>query len=349
MSENTAHPPALSAPRFLDLGALLPADLAAGPAVLAADRSAAPDNQPNPTLPPLDYLLLADRLGELYEMVFPKEEEWLAEEVGAWREDMDVAQAIGRFLRRVGKLFPVHDEVWEDELEAMEWRLYNIPLTLLGFDIWHDSWLEWPEPARYLIYLMAGRAEDEEERDDYATHYPHLPVPPYLEPHRLAERLRQICAEPGRLPEPLAGFPDLIAMLRQNTGNAFLDIGEVSLAEGGGYPHWSAQEVAWLADEWAKAQPVWERVCRLLTWREGTEKEKAGKVAAVHRALLVAYGQRELELELELEEEEEEEGELELEPEEEGELELELEEEEEELEGEGTLALALALAQEVGG
>jgi hypothetical protein len=163
MSEDTAHPPALSAPRFLDLGALLPADLAAGPAVLAADGSAVPDNQPTPTLPPLDYLLLADRLGELYEMVFPKEEEWLAEEVGAWREDMDVAQAIGRFLRRVGKLFPVHDEVWEDELEAMEWRLYNIPLTLLGFDIWHECWLEWPEPARYLIYLMAGRAVDEEE------------------------------------------------------------------------------------------------------------------------------------------------------------------------------------------
>jgi hypothetical protein len=42
----------------------------------------------------------------------------------------------------------------------------------------------------------------------------------------------------------LAGLPDLIAILRQNTGNAFLDIGEVSLAEGGGYPHWSAEEVA---------------------------------------------------------------------------------------------------------
>ena len=344
MSENTAHPPALSAPRFLDLGALLSADLAAGPAVLEPDGSAVPGNQPTPTLPPLDYLLLADRLGELYEMVFPKEEEWLAEEVGAWREDMDVAQAIGRFLRRVGQLFPVHDEVWEDELETMEWRLYNIPLTLLGFDIWHDSWLEWPEPARYLIYLMEGRAVDEEERDDYAAHYPHLAVPPYLEPHRLVERLREICAEPGRLPEPLAGLPDLIAMLRQNTENAFLDIGEVSLAEGGGYPHWSAEEVAWLADEWAEAQPVWDRVCRLLTWREGTEEEKAGKVAAVHRALLVAYGQRELELERELEEELEleEEGELEREPE------LELEEQEE-LEGKGTLALALALAQEVGG
>jgi hypothetical protein len=66
-------------------------------------------------------------------------------------------------------------------------------------------------------------------------------------------------------------------MLRQNTGNAFLDIGEVSLAEGGGYPHWSAQEVAWLAEEWAEAQPVWERVCRLLTWREGTEEGEGGE------------------------------------------------------------------------
>ena len=84
--------------------------------------------------------MLADRLAELYEMVFPEEPDWLAEEICAWADEEDVAEAAARFLWRVGALFPVHEEFWEIDLEGIEWRLHEIPLIAMGFDEWYDTW-----------------------------------------------------------------------------------------------------------------------------------------------------------------------------------------------------------------
>ena len=71
-------------------------------------------------LPPLAFLLLADRLAELYEMVFPDQPEWLWAETVQWQNEEDVAAAVERFLQRVGVLFPVHDEIWDVDLEVVE-------------------------------------------------------------------------------------------------------------------------------------------------------------------------------------------------------------------------------------
>jgi hypothetical protein len=49
-------------------------------------------------------------------------------------------------------------------------------------------------------------------------------------------------------------------MLDHNTGNVWLDVGEMSLAEGGGYPEWSRENVDWLAEEWRQARPVLDGV-----------------------------------------------------------------------------------------
>jgi hypothetical protein len=57
-------------------------------------------------LPPLHFLSLADRLGELYEMVFPDRPEWLQQEAVDWADEEDVAAAVERFLGRVNTLFP---------------------------------------------------------------------------------------------------------------------------------------------------------------------------------------------------------------------------------------------------
>ncbi len=237
-------------------------------------------------LPPLDFLLLADRLAELYEMVFSNHPEWLDEEVAHWQSEEDVATAVERFLKRMSALFPVHDEIWDVDIEVVEWRLWEIPLIPMGFDEWYDGWDDLKEPSPYLLHMRHSRrdAGNSSVRDEFADLYPDHQVPRYLELYHLVETLRQMA-----LPEPLDALPDLILMLDHNTDNAWLDVGELSLAEGGGYPPWSPGDVAWLTAEWQKARPVLDRIYRLLDWQNGAPEEIAFKLTAVRDVLLDAY------------------------------------------------------------
>jgi hypothetical protein len=248
--------------------------------------------------------MLADRLAELYEVTFPDHPEWLAEEVVDWEDEEDVAGAVETFLGRVSLLFPVQDDIWDVDLEVVEWRLWEIPLIPMGYDLYDEEWEDLKEPAAYLLYMSHYRydAGGPVRHDDFAARYPNHLVPRNLEPARLVESLRQVCAERRSvveqdqttednqpLPEPLDALADLIAMLDQNTGNAWLDIGEMSLAEGGGYPVWSQENVEWLAAEWQKAKPVLEGIHRLLDWQNESEEEIYGKLTAVRDVLLEAY------------------------------------------------------------
>ena len=241
-----------------------------------------------PNLPPLDFLLLADRLGELYEMVFPDHPEWLAEETAVWDDEEAVSGAAERFLRRVSLLFPVHDEIWDADIEVIEWRLYEIPVLPMGFDHWYEDWEHFKEPVPYLLHLMHSR-EDEASAyrgDSFTDQYPHQLIPRYLEPHRLVETLSKM-----DLPDPVNGLSDLIDMLNQDTGNAWLDVSEYALIEGGGYPLWNAEDVIWLTEQWQLAKPIWERVERLLDWQNGSPDEIDHKLTAVRDYLLAAYEQ----------------------------------------------------------
>lgn len=55
-------------------------------------------------LPAMDYLLMAARLGELYEEIFPNHLEWLGE-IAAWKNEEEIGASVTRFLERVSKLF----------------------------------------------------------------------------------------------------------------------------------------------------------------------------------------------------------------------------------------------------
>lgn len=221
-------------------------------------------------------------------MVFADHPEWLDEEVAHWQREEDVATAVERFLKRMSALFPVHDEIWDMDLEGIEWRLWEIPLIPMGYDIWYDGWDDLKEPAPYLLHTRYSRRDDgaSSGRDEFADLYPDHQTPRYLEPHRLVETLRQM-----ELAEPLDALPDLILMLDHNTGNAWLDVGELSLSEGGGYPQWSPDDVAWLAEEWRKAEPILDRIQRLLDWHNDVPEEIAFKLTAVRDVLLDAYHQ----------------------------------------------------------
>ena len=274
MQTNLSYPLANPAPGILDITATL----AVAPSV--------PRNLICTNLPPLSFLLLADRLAELYVMIFADHPEWLDEEVGHWQREEDVASAVEQFLGRISTLFPVHDEIWDVDLEVVEWRLWEIPLIPMGFDEWYDGWDDLKEPSPYLLHMRYSRCDDDtaSERDEFADLYPDHQTPRYLEPHRLVETLRQM-----ELAEPLDALPDLILMLDHNTGNAWLDVGELSLSEGGGYPQWNPDDVAWLAEEWRKAEPILDRIQRLLDWQNNTPEEIAFKLTAVRDVLLDAY------------------------------------------------------------
>jgi hypothetical protein len=125
-------------------------------------------------------------------------------------------------------------------------------------------------------------------RDTFAGLYPDHRVPPDLEPQQLVESLRQ---ESCLLPE-LAALPDLIQMLDHNTGNAWLDVGEMSLAEGGGYPEWSRENVEWLAEAWRQARPVLDGVLALLNWKNDGAGSVAEKLSAIRDALVAAHERR---------------------------------------------------------
>ena len=273
MPTNLSHPLAQSPPGLLDLTPTLWLRAGIGQSEMAA-------------LPPLSFLLLADRLAELYEMVFPDQPDWLEEEIGHWRDEEDVAAAVAQFLQRVNALFPVHDDIWDMDLEIVEWRLYEIPVTPLGYDIWYDDWQDLAEPAAYLLHMYYSRedADNPLRCDAFADLYPALQTPRFLQPHRLVRTLREMT-----LAEPLHALPDLIEMLDHNTGNVWLDVGELSLMEGGGYPSWSQEELAWLTETWREAQPVWARVRCLLDWQNGSAEEIGYKLTAVRAALLEAY------------------------------------------------------------
>ncbi len=291
MQTDTPYPTFGNPPRILDVRQTLQVAPAETKGVTCAN------------IPPLSFLLLADRLGELYEMVFPDHPEWLAEEAVDWGDEEAVAAAAERFLNRVSVLFPVHDDIWDIDLEVVEWRLYEIPVMPFGYDHWYDGWDSLTEPASYLLTMSHSRGNEDSPfmRDEFADVYPDHLVPRYLEPHRLVDTLRQICVEsrsPERsrrgspsmtLPEPLAALPDLILMLHHSTGNSWLDVGECALADGGGYPIWNEENVEWLTEEWQRAQPVLDRIMSLLDWKNDSPEAVVEKVTAVREILLEAY------------------------------------------------------------
>ena len=274
MQADTPYPAFGNSPRILDIRQTLKMTPAETQGITYAN------------VPPLSFLLLADRLGELYEIVFPVHPEWLDEEVVDWESEEAVAGAAERFLNRVSVLFPVHDDIWDIDLEVIEWRLWEIPVIPMGFDEWFDGWDDLKEPAPYLLHMRHSRSDEDVPylSNEFADLYLDHLVPGYLEPHRLVKTLREMA-----LPEPLDALPDLVEMLEHSTGNAWLDVGECALAEGGGYPLWNPEDVAWLAEQWQKAKPTLDRVHRLLDWQNSSPDEIGFKLTAVRDALLDAY------------------------------------------------------------
>ena len=284
MSTATTHSPNGRSPRFLDLHPTL------SPAISSAYSGLAKETCPQPFLPQLPrlaYLQVAARLGELYELVFPDSPHWLTEQRVDWLNDEAVGVAIETFLQRVGQLFPICEEIWEPSSDQFDWFLYVIPVTPVGFEIWHNDWEDFKEPAAYLLHLIhdSNAYFNSIYGTDLETHYGDLLLPEHLEPQCLVETLRTL---PTSTPE-LAALPDLIEMLTSATGNPWLDYSENDLTEMVSYPRWDAGDIAWLHTEWQEAEPIWDGVAALLNWQNEDAAAIAAKLTAVHQQLLLAH------------------------------------------------------------
>lgn len=291
--------PAPSAPGLLDLSGthLFPETNQQTPArYLPAIENETPaqDQRVTPparALPPLAHLLLAANLAALYKCIFPEEPTWLEETVADWHSEEAVAAAIERYLQRVAAFFPVHEEIWEADLEAIAWRLEEIPIIPQGFDEWYEGWEAYDEPVPYLLHLACACENLFGEPAMAQQKYLAYLLPQDLTPFQLVPRLRQLNLSP-----PLDALPDLIQMLAHETDNPWLDIGEIAIGEGDGYPPWEAETVAWLTTEWQKALPILDRVEALLLWSSTSPQAIGEKLAAVRAALLAAYHHQPAEL-----------------------------------------------------
>jgi len=250
------------------------------------------------SLPPLQALLISARLAELCEAILPEQPE-LLDELVEWGDVDAVVAVVERFLQQIGRLFPVHEELWDASLDYVEFFLYGIPVMPMGFDIWHDGWCELREPAPYLLHMTWSRDGTQEvyrSADEFDTLYPEYLVPYGLEPHRLINEIRQILAERAEqhlLPaSPLTALPDFILMLNSDTGNVLLDFGESSLAESGNYPDWDIETVEWLTETWGEAEPILDGVLALMNWGENSAGGCDEKLTAVRTLLMEAHERR---------------------------------------------------------
>jgi hypothetical protein len=286
MFPSTAHPPAGRAPRLLALAPPPPVALRQPPSV------------PPPPPDRLDgyRLRLAHRPASLYQQLFPDAPAWRQTDVPT--DGDGLLLAIEHFLSQVNReRFPVIDELWEDELEDADWRLWQIPLDLQGLAVWdEEEWNYYPEPTRLLLYLGSWSNLDEDEADYPAANEPAADEPvagsrflkpayPYAFPHDFRlDGLAAVLAEMA-LPAPLDGLPDLITLALADGDNGWLDYTNNDLAECGGcFPSWDEWPEWYQA--WQAAEPILQRVKRLVDW---VKQAPAERLDAVVAALLAGH------------------------------------------------------------
>jgi hypothetical protein len=221
------------------------------------------------------------RLAELYQLVFP-DDPALTQPLRLAEEE--VIRLLEAFLGRVDQeRFPVYCQVldWYGEEEAfVHWSLDVIPVVLQGFEVGYARPSEYRQPISLLLQLAEEQWEGRTGWTDLEASYSEgapLPTLPLGEAQRRLASLD--------LPEPLVGLPDLIGMVIQDTGNWWLDWSQEAHSEGGMEYVWEAETIHALQAEWHRAQPILERVRRLLRWAEGEPDGGVQPVLAwLHRA-----------------------------------------------------------------
>jgi hypothetical protein len=218
----------------------------------------------------VDCLRVYLTLGQRYAELFPDNTTWPAG-ITALDED-SLSTAVADFLSAVDRdYFPVDDELWVDDIEYLAGRLEYIDLIPQGHELnfdFTDDLDEFEEPLQTLLTLVR-----EEETADL----------PAIELYGLSQAIADL-----PLPPPIRdNLPALVQLVTHSTGNVWLDWSYGDLAQGGiSLPEWCADNVAFLKEEWAAAQPFLAQEKALIRW---VNADRPTRLAAVRSALYLAF------------------------------------------------------------
>jgi hypothetical protein len=199
------------------------------------------DRSPEAALTPLqiDCLRVYLTLGQRYAELFPENTTWVT---GITTLDEDsLSTAVSDFLSAVDRdYFPVDDEVWVEDIEYLAGRLEYIDLIPQGHELnidFANDQDEYEEPLRTLLNLVR-----EDETAELLG----------IELYGLSQAITDL-----PLPPPIRdNLTALVQLVTHSTGNAWLDWSYGDLAQGGiTLPEWCADNVTYLKEEWAAAQP----------------------------------------------------------------------------------------------
>lgn len=237
---------------------------------LQADDIASSD--PNLALNSLqvDCLQLYLTLGEHYANYFPDNTAWL-DDIPLLNEEC-LSVAVTHFLTAISRdYFPVHDDVWLEEVDHLAWRLEHLYIEPQGHELDPD-FTEGPdayeEPLRTLLSLAS---------DEPVDGLPNIPL------NGLDELITSM-----HLPQPIHDYlPIMIQLVTHNSGNPWLDWSYGDLAQG--YftlPEWDAETVAYLREEWLAAEKLFAKETELIRW---VQEDLPTRLAAVRSAIYLAY------------------------------------------------------------
>ena len=227
---------------------------------------------PDAALDPLqiECLQLYLTLGRRYAEFFPDNTAWLADIITLDEESLSTA--VTDFLSAVDRdYFPVDDALWVEDIDCLAGRLEYIDLIPQGHELnpdFFDDLDAYEEPLRTLLALV---------REDETGNLPGIEL------YGLSEAIADL-----PLPPPIRdGLPTLVRLVTHSTGNVWLDWSYGDLAQGGiSLPEWCADDVAFLKEEWAAAQPLLAQEKTFIRW---VNADRPTRLAAVCSALYLAY------------------------------------------------------------
>ena len=218
----------------------------------------------------IDCLQVYLTLGEHYANYFPDDTTWLAA-LTQLNEDC-LSQAVANFLTAINRdYFPVHDDVWLEDIDHLALRLEQICIEPQGHELdpdFADDLDAYEEPVRTLLSLVS---------DEPVAGMPDIPL------NGLAEAVADM-----PLATPIHDYlPIMINLVTHNSGNPWLDWSYGDMAQG--YfrlPEWDAETVAYLREEWLEAEKLLAKEAELIRW---VQEDLPTRLAAVRSAIYLAY------------------------------------------------------------
>lgn len=218
----------------------------------------------------VDCLQVFLTLGEHYANYFPGDTTWLAD-LTLLNEDY-LSQAVANFLAAINRdYFPVHDDVWLEDIDHLAMRLEQICIEPQGHELDPDFAEDldaYEEPLRTLLSLVS---------DEPVEGMPDIPL----------DDLAEVVAGMP-LPTPILDYlPVMMNLVTHNSNNPWLDWSYGDLAQG--YfmlPEWDAETVAYLREEWLEAEKLLAKETELIRW---VQENLPTRLAAVRSAIYLAF------------------------------------------------------------